>query len=74
MKIPTTGDILSFEQLKSLPGLEHRKFIEVKQKLDPYALCKCGSGKKYKFCCWVRPLKTHEIKKQAYELRKLNQT
>ena len=30
----------------------NRKCEEVGKKVKPNALCPCGSGKKYKKCCW----------------------
>ena len=28
--------------------------LSKKMTQEPYTLCKCGSGKKYKFCCWLK--------------------
>lgn len=62
---PTKDDLKSKHliplQLSALLGVENLinsiNKITKRAKVDKselYALCKCGSGKKYKFCCYKR--------------------
>ena len=37
---------------------------------DKYAPCPCGSGKKYKFCCWSC-WKGYQLKRAAEEIERL---
>lgn len=60
-----TGEIRKASALDFLPPEERAKFVEIKRKLttrelvtaqiDPYGLCGCGSGLKFKFCCRRNP-------------------
>lgn len=34
--------------------------------VDPYEPCLCGSGEKYKFCCYLRPNKTYHNPNESY--------
>lgn len=53
---------MTMEQLQAFPVAERAKFIEVKRDLTKleeanmeikkYSPCGCGSGKKFKFCCY----------------------
>jgi uncharacterized protein YchJ len=50
---------------KAMPEAERAKYVPVnrpltvreqtKQKINMYAPCGCGSGKKFKFCCHRKP-------------------
>ena len=57
-----TGEIRKESALAMLSPEERAKFIPIGRpltereritaQLDKYAPCGCGSGKKFKFCCW----------------------
>jgi len=59
-----TGEILKADALARLSQEERAKYVEIKRQLtvrevvearvDPYSPCACGSGKKFKFCCYRR--------------------
>ena len=57
-----TGEIIPAKEFHRLPQSEQAKYVEVKRDLSlheaakmqiaKYAPCLCGSGKKFKFCCY----------------------
>ena len=57
-----TGEIVSAEEFSKLPTERKARFLEFKRDLTAkeaadmqirkYSPCMCGSGKKFKFCCW----------------------
>ena len=57
-----TGKLLDLAEVMKLPQAEQQKYVEVKRDLTlleranmqvkMYAPCGCGSGKKFKFCCY----------------------
>lgn len=59
-----TGRLIELEQLRKLAEPELQHYIEVKRDLSKkelcemqirlYAPCGCGSGKKFKFCCYQK--------------------
>lgn len=59
-----TGEVVSFEAIKSMLPAERAKYVEIKRdltareqftnKINMYAPCGCGSGKKFKFCCHLK--------------------
>ncbi len=59
-----TGRIIDDTEVAKLPVEERRHFIPVKRDLSAkeafnkqigmYAPCACGSGKKFKFCCYSK--------------------
>lgn len=60
----STGKIRPWEEVQKLPPAEQKRYIEVKRDLSKleaanhriklYSPCACGSGKKFKFCCYKR--------------------
>jgi uncharacterized protein YchJ len=57
------GALIEYEQMmRSLPESERKHFVQVnrpittrelhRMKINKYAPCGCGSGKKFKFCCY----------------------
>lgn len=45
--------------------------MKKKQLIDPYEPCLCGSGKKYKFCCYKKPsIKFHNAKESYVVIEK----
>lgn len=40
--------------------------MKKKQIVDPYEPCLCGSGKKYKFCCYLKPEKEFHNSNESY--------
>jgi uncharacterized protein YchJ len=59
-----TGQLMTVEQLNSFPVEERRFFVpvkrdltrveEAKMKIKMYSPCGCGSGLKFKFCCFKK--------------------
>ena len=57
-----TGQLTTYDKIELLSPEEQTHFIEVKRDLTAveklnkqikkYSLCACGSGKKFKFCCY----------------------
>jgi uncharacterized protein YchJ len=62
-----TGQLINFDDLKKLPLEEQVKYTEIKRDLTKleefnkqirmYSPCGCGSGKKFKFCCYKKPVR-----------------
>jgi len=60
-----TGQLIDYAKLKELPPEQRSKYVEVKRDLSKleaanmqirlYSPCGCGSGKKFKFCCFRKP-------------------
>lgn len=58
-----TGKLIDAEAFKDIPVLERKQFIPVQRDLTKveqmemeikkYSPCACGSGKKFKFCCYA---------------------
>ncbi len=51
--------ILGFDSFEDVSDLRRALLVQFAQS-DPYAPCRCGSGKKYKFCC-ARSMKELDI-------------
>jgi uncharacterized protein YchJ len=61
----TNGAVLPFTEVENLPESEKAKYVPVvrdlteieklNQQIKLYSLCGCGSGKKFKFCCFQKP-------------------
>lgn len=61
-----TGEIIHADKLAAMPPEERKKYIEVQRpitrreyrtmQIEPYSPCACGSGKKFKFCCYRKPI------------------
>jgi uncharacterized protein YchJ len=59
-----TGRLVDAVKIQRMDESERKNFIEVKRDLTQvekanreirmYSLCGCGSGKKFKFCCFRR--------------------
>lgn len=57
-----TGQLLSLDEIEKLPLDQRSKYIKVERDLTQleeamkqikiYDPCGCGSGKKFKFCCY----------------------
>ena len=56
-----TGRIVMVDDGAPMPAghIEVKRPITVREqrrmKIDPYSPCGCGSGKKFKFCCYQKP-------------------
>jgi uncharacterized protein YecA (UPF0149 family) len=60
----STGNIVPMDCVKSLPEDEQKKYQETRMdltdrqkyenKIRKYDLCPCGSGRKFKFCCFEK--------------------
>ena len=63
-----TGEIKPLEAIKFLPKQEQAKFVEIKRSLTNlekfdkqirmYNPCGCGSGIKFKFCCYRKNIES----------------
>lgn len=57
-----TGEIKPFKEIDMLPVDQQKDYVEIKRDLTlleentrqikMYSPCGCGSGKKFKFCCY----------------------
>lgn len=57
-----TGNLVEFEKVMVMQQKEQKFFVPVERpltvreqhrmKINKYAPCGCGSGKKFKFCCY----------------------
>ncbi len=60
-----TGEIRSFEEIEAMEEEKKILYVPVKRDLTvreirmkeiaKYSPCCCGSGKKFKFCCYINP-------------------
>ncbi len=60
-----TGRIVDHSEVEKMPASERKHFIEVQRDLSRqekasrqvqlYSPCACGSGEKFKFCCYKKP-------------------
>lgn len=60
-----TGSIIDDSKLEAMSPAERAKYIpvrrdltkveEARRSIGKYAPCGCGSGKKFKFCCFQKP-------------------
>jgi uncharacterized protein YecA (UPF0149 family) len=60
-----TGEIREWSEIEVLPEDERRKYIPMnvpptvvqreRKRVDKYDPCPCGSGEKFKFCCYRKP-------------------
>jgi len=67
-----TGEIISNELLGQLPAEESKHFIpvirdlsiaeELNRQINLYSPCACGSGNKFKFCCFNKPSTPNQSK------------
>jgi uncharacterized protein YchJ len=62
-----TGEIKSLDEVEKLALEEQLKYVQVhrdltvleeyNKQIKMYSPCGCGSGKKFKFCCYKKPIK-----------------
>lgn len=62
-----TGEVVPFSAVEQMTPEEKEKYVEIKRDLTAleeaerqikmYSPCGCGSGKKFKFCCYQKVLK-----------------
>ena len=66
-----TGKIVPLKVFDDMPPAEQARHVRVrrdltaKEKYDAqiklYSPCACGSGKKFKFCCWTKKKKKGSV-------------
>jgi len=57
-----TGEIVDMEKVEKMPKDEQQEFVGIERELSKselesrkiglYDVCGCGSGKKFRFCCY----------------------